>query len=439
MVLDTIPLDSLTAHNCSNSSQYNKANFPKLFTGRTFIDSSLKPIPTDSSKRDDSLNPAAPMNISKKSLRTLMPPEWKGKLVNFWQAYVYKGKSHPEAGYHNDDPAVLARQMDDSQSRGFDCVTVDVYGANFPEAGNDFVLDNVALSAQRTKQTFYATFDQQCLTAPANGIPPSLYQNALIQYINHIADKYFAHPAYERFNGRPLLGFWGFGKTVKNVPLDWLKIKAAIKGNPWLILYQADGFNVPGSDGAMSWLPTKAEQGNPSGSNYLKNFMLPAIAKHQDKIGISSAWARFNGTLTNSASWSMGKHLDGMGGLTLLETMGLNAEFSKTHKLPYLQLVWDDLQEGDTLISGVENDIVLTAKLAGSQLTWSVTGHEQTVSEYEIYAEASETDVYKLGSVPVGKPKVFELKNALVDFTKQEFYVRAVGQPCIQNHLVKAA
>jgi len=437
--IDTVTLASLTAHNCSNSPQYNKTNFPKLFTGRTFVDSSLKPVPVDSNKRDDSLNPAAPMNISKLSLRTLMPSGWKGKLVNFWQAYVYAGRSHPEAGYHNDDPTVLAVQMDDSQSRGFDCVTCDLYGPNFKEAGNDFVMDNIALSAQRTKQTFYATFDQQCLTAPANNIPPNLYQSALIAYINHIADKYFGHPAYERYQGRPLLGFWGFGQSVKNVPLDWVKIKSSIRGNPWIVLYQSGGFTVPGSDGAMGWLPTKADAGNPSGSNYLKNYMLPAIATHQDKIGISSAWARFNGTLTNNANWSMGKHLDGMNGMTLLETMGLNADFAKSHNLPYVQLVWDDLQEGDTLINGVENDIVLTAKMNGSQVTWSVTGHEQTVSAYDIYAAASATDVYKIGSVAPGQPKIFDVAGKLVPFGAEAIYVQAVGQPCIQNHLAKAA
>jgi hypothetical protein len=435
----TIPLASLMAHNCSNSPNYNKANFPKLFTGRTFTDLSLKPVATDSNLRDDSLNPAAPMNISKKSLRSLMPSNWPGKLVNFWQAYLYNGTNHPEAGYHNDDPTVIARQMDDSHSRGFDCVTLDLYGPNFKGAGNDFVMDNIAMNAQRTQQTFYATFDQQCLTAGANQIPPSLYQSALIAYIDHVADRYFGHPAYEHFNGRPLLTFWGFGQTLKNVPLDWLKIKAAIRGNPWIILYQSNGFTIPGSDGALGWLPTSAQPGNPSGSNYLKNYMLPAIAAHQDKIGISSAWARFNGTLTGTVNWSQGKHLDGMGGMTLLETMGLNAEFAKTHKLPYVQLVWDDLQEGDTLINGVENDISLTAKLNGTQLSWTVTGHEQTVSAYDIYAEATETEVYKLGSVAPGQPKVFDLKNALVDFGAQSFYVQAVGQPCIQNRLVKAA
>jgi len=437
ILINTVPLISLTQHNCSNSPSYNKENFPKLFTGRTFKDLSLTPYPVDSSVMDDSLNPASPMNICKDSLRKLMPPSWKGKLVKFWQAFLYDGISHPAIGYLNNDPSVIARQVEDS--RGFDVNTVDLYGANFKGAGNDFVMDALAASCSKNSQTFYATFDQQCLTSATNGIQASQYQAALISYINHIVDKYFGHPAYEKYQGRPLLAFWGFGRTLRGVTLDWQKIKSAIRGNPWIVLYQAEAFSIPGSDGGMSWLPTGATATNPSGSNYLKSYMLPAMAAHPDKIAIGSAWAKFNGTNTFSKAWSQGKYLDGMGGMTLLETMAINAAFSSLHNLPYLQLVWDDNQEGDALINGVQNDVAIAAKVTGTQLTWTVTGHEQTISSYDIYASATEADVYKLGSIATDDPKVFDLKNSLVDFGSQNFYVYAVGQPCIQNHLIKAA
>jgi hypothetical protein len=386
---------------------------------------------------DDSLNPAAPMNINKDSLRKLMPPSWKGKLVKFWQAFVYDGTSHPAIGYLNNDAAVIARQVEDS--RGFDVNTVDLYGANFKGAGNDFVMDAIAASCQKNNQTFYATFDQQCLTSGTNGIPTIQYQSALISYINHVADKYFGHPMYERYQGRPLLAFWGFGRVLRGITLDWQKIKAGIRGNPWIVLYQADGFSIPGSDGGMSWLPTGATAGNPSGSNYLKNYMLPAMAAHPDKISIGSAWAKFNGTNTFSKAWSQGKHLDGIGGMTLLETMAINAAFSSIHNLPYLQLVWDDNQEGDALINGVQNDVSIAAKINGTQLTWTITGHEETISSYDIYAQVTETDVQKIGSVAPGDTKVYELKNSLVNYGIQNFYVYAVGKPCIQNRLIKAA
>ena len=159
------------------------------------------------------------------------------------------------------------------------------------------------------------------------------------------------------------MGFWGFGRTLKGVPLDWQAIKAAIRGNPWIILYQADGFNIPGSDGAMSWLPVKADAGNPSGSNYLKNYMLPAIAAHPDKIGIGTFWARFNGTKTRNKALVNGKVLGRHGRHDAAGNHGLNAAFSSVHNLPYLQAVWDDLEESNDLIAGVENDVAISAKL----------------------------------------------------------------------------
>lgn len=438
--LTKIPIASLTQHNCSNSPNYDKAHFPKLFTGFTHKDTSLKPYPVDSNKRDDGLTPAAPMHISDLSLRTLMPPTWKGKIVKFGQYYLYNGQSHPEIGYHNDEPLILAKQIADS--RGADVNTVDLYGINFKGAGNDFVLDNIVHPCAQHNQTLYATFDTQCLTAPSNRISPDQYQSALISYINHIADKYFPLPVYERFRGRPLLGFWGFGASLKGIPLDWVHIKSQVRGNPLFILYQASGLTLPGSDGAMSWVPVSTQPGNPSGSNYLR-YMLGQFAVHPDKIPISSFWARFNGTKTRNPNWSDGKHLDGMGGMTLLETIGLNATYSLSHDLPYMQFCWDDNEEGDDPVAGVENDVVITAQLpvhpASSLLTWSVTGHEQTVSRYEIYAQEDDEDVYKLGTVLPGEPKMFDLHNALVDFSEPNFYVYAVGQPMIQNHLVKAS
>jgi hypothetical protein len=434
--IQTVPLPSLTAHNCSNSPDYTAKNFPKLFTGRTFINLSLATAPVDSSRLDDSLNLASPANISKGSLHGFMPG-WKGKIINFWQAFLYDGTHHPAVGYLNNDPAAIARQMADSASRGFDVVTLDLYGPQFPGAGNDFVLDNIALNAAATNQTFFATIDQQYLTSGTNGFKPADYQQKMVDYINHIAARYFAHPQYERFNGRPLLFFWGFSNTGLGAQLNWKAIREATHGNALFLFYQAGGFQVPTSDGAVGWMPTGPGTGDPGGLNYLKNYMLPAIAAHPDKVGISMVWARFNGTNTFSKNWSEGKFLDGLGGMTWVDGWGLHSAFAKAHSLPYVMVVWDDNQEGTALISGVDNNIALAASIQGTTLSWEVTGHEDTVAAYDVYGAVDPQNVYKLGSVPPGAAKSLDLGGKLLPYGGGPLYIQAVGKPCVVNRLLK--
>ena len=108
----TTTLAAITGHNASNSASYNKATFPTLFTGISHKfsagnGSTINSFAVDSTKMDDSQNAAAPLNISKVNLHTLMPSGWGGKIICYLQGW-WGNASHPSIGYSDTDAATVA-------------------------------------------------------------------------------------------------------------------------------------------------------------------------------------------------------------------------------------------------------------------------------------------------------------------------------------------
>jgi hypothetical protein len=125
----TTTLAAITGHNISNASTYSKNTFPTLFTGTShkFSAGNGSPITSfavDSTKMDDSQNAAAPLNISKVNLHTLMPAGWSGKIINYLQGW-WGNTSHPSIGYSDTNAATMAAIMQDTASRGYDVVCLD--------------------------------------------------------------------------------------------------------------------------------------------------------------------------------------------------------------------------------------------------------------------------------------------------------------------------
>lgn len=426
----TVPLASLMAHNISNSPNYNRAGRPSLFTGSTHHDTSGTAYTVDPTLVDDSCNTAAPVNVSKVPLRTLMPPGWGGKIINWMQAW-WGSHSHPDIGYSNSNPDDMARIITDSAARGYDVVCLDWYGIQHGGAGDDAVLDLIA--ALCFPQTFCVSIDAQYLKA----YQPAQYQSAMASAINHLAGKYFSHPQYEKYAGRPLLLLWNL-ESVAGVYVDWVALKTQIAGNPLLIHYQANGFKVPGSDGAFFWVDPSADtfSGTASGVTYLTNYALPSIAAHQEKICISSVWAGFNGTLTRKVSWSDGKFIARQGGKTWLDTWKANRDFvAGGMRLDYvIPLTWDDYEEGTALQAGILNDVAFaSAVIKGTVLNWAITGNESTVYRYDVYSKTDSGNLVMLTSIPARVGNQVDLAGAVP--LGGSIFIQAVGQPGIVNRL----
>ncbi len=100
---------------------------------------------------------------------------------------------------------------------------------------------------------------------------------------------------------------------------------------------------------------------------------------------------------------------------------------------------WSDWEEGTEIEAAVENDAVVTASVAGSVVSWTITtgtGDESTLDHYEVYASTDGTSAVDMGGVPAGTHKL-DLSSAACPLAPGSYqvYVDAVAKPTIRDHL----
>jgi hypothetical protein len=432
-------VSAFTTHNVSDSPNYNQTHFPTLFTGSTNHDGTV--LATNPALNDDSENAASPMVISKETLRNLMPAGWAGKIFCHGQ-YWWGGTSHPAIGFDDHNQATLTAIVQDLADRGYDGTIPDWY-APVNSSCNDDLVDKLAIACAAAGIKFMVMIDEQYFAA--NGYTATTYQTGIITAINHLMDRYAAHPNYEHYvyNGvsRPLILLWDVAATA-GTNINWSSVRAAVTShsNPLLIQYQAGGFTVVESDGALSWLDTNADKAGapPSGSSYLTSSFLPACTAHQDKICLSSVWKGFNGTLTKSTSWSLGKYLAQRAGQTWLDVWKVNSDYVASGKrLDYVCTVTlDDFQEGSAVQCGIRTDVVISLVVVGNLLTFTMTGTESTVRRYNLWGSVDGITAILLDSRLPSDPKQFDLTAlpGLVAGGNYTLYLEAQGMPSLQNH-----
>jgi hypothetical protein len=281
-----------------------------------------------------------------------------------------------------------------------------------------------------------------------NGSTTANYQADLIGAIQGLMDRYAANSAYEHYtfggNSRPMLLLWDVDAqaTSQGVTLDWNAISSAVvpHSNPLLIQYQASGFSVVKSDGSLSWIDSNADSSGhpPSGSAYLTSSFFPACTSHASLIHVSSVWKGFNGTLTKSAAWSLGKYISQQSGFTWLDVWAANANYvSGGGRLDYVCiLTLDDFEEGSGFQCGIHNDVAIAASLAGNIVSFTQTGTESTVRQYNLWGTTDGTTAYLLATVLPGASKQFNLTNlAVPSGGTYTLYVEAQGMPSIENKM----
>jgi PKD repeat protein len=432
---------SFTTHNVSSAPNYNQSNFPSLFTGSTNHDGTT--LATNPVLNDDSENAASPMVISKESLRNLMPAGWAGRI--FCHAQVWWGfNNHPAVGFSDQDGPTMDRIIQDLADRGYNGIIPDWYSPTQPTVCNDITVDLIAASCLKAGIKFMVMIDEQYFSS--NGYTAATMQAGIIAGINHLMDRYAAHAAYEHYvyNGvsRPLILLWDVA-GVGGVNINWSAVRTAVTShaNPLLIQYQAGGFTVVESDGALSWLDTNADKAGapPSGSSYLTNSFLPACSLHQDKICLSSVWKGFNGTITKNVAWSLGKWLTQRAGQTWLDVWKTNSDYVNTGKrLDYVCTVTlDDLQEGSAVQCGIRTDVVVNLAITGNLLTFTMTGTETTVRRYNLWGSVDGITAILLATCLPTDPKQFDLTAlpGLVAGGTYTLYLEAQGMPSLQCHM----
>lgn len=145
---------------------------------------------------------------------------------------------------------------------------------------------------------------------------------------------------------------------------------------------------------------------------------------------------RFNGTMTGSISWSLGKYLPSSNGVCEVQraskiNSAMIANFTRM-QWP----TWSDWQEGTEVEGGVENSFALTTQVnSASLLTWTVaSGSETTIDHYDVYGSTDGANAAFLGKVFSGT-HIFNVGAMGLPPGFYQFYVDAVGKPCIRDHM----
>ena len=257
-------------------------------------------------------------------------------------------------------------------------------------------------------------------------------------------------------------------------PADcWSKIWSAVRthanglsnGSPLLIFRNSSGFTHAQSNGSFAWwnhylnysgctstTDPNRKSDDLIGLCYLDQFYKTAIGVPSLQAW-GGGWQGFDDTF---AAWTASRHETQECGQTWLLTMaeeshnpGTGAYYSTSRQLPFLHVVtWNDYDEGTAIEPGIDNCWAVSASVAGSTLSWSLSvasdqpnastwASESTIDHYAIYDSADGEHLTLVGTSARGTRSV-DLNTLPVGCGARTLYVQAVGMPSIVNKMSAA-
>ncbi len=369
--------------------------------------------------------PAGP--VSKVSVHTLLYP---GNTTRIYARLMpfFGDKSHLDVGYDSADPRQVARQVEDMISRGIDGTILDWYG---PERGrSDKIASLLRDEAERRNGFEFGISEDHGALENCAKRPGCDVTQRLIDDLNYAYEHFERSPAYMRQNGRPVVMF--FDVEAKSV--DWGRVRQKVAGHPLFVFRNSGAFSLQQSDGGYAWIGEAKEGGN--GMPYLQRFYKASLRGRQEgtEFTMGSAYKGFD---DSAASWGKHRLLKQDCGKTWLETFAqANQIFSGGNQLDALQIVtWNDYEEGTEVESGIDNCVQISASVAGKTLRWKVSGDENTLDHYTVWASSDGKNLSRVADIPV-KAQSMEL-DRYPDLSNGnlELFVEAIGKPCLTNHM----
>jgi hypothetical protein len=377
----------------------------------------------------------APGNVSKVSLKKMLPANFNGKVLAHWMPW-WKCSQNPCDGVHDkrdvlrvhystEDPGQLDKIIEDMISRGYDGIMV----AEANTAGAD-TAGTVAMAQEMPK---YPNFSFSVSENHLNKIQGASEQlNKLMSDMSFAESHYFSLPNYLRINGQPVVYIFD------NASMDWASAAAQAPGHPLFIL---DGpSHASGSVGGFYWfggLPHNAEVSSAEALSKLASFY-SQVAANPGRIYSGSFFKGFD---DRYAPWGEGRVVDQACGLTFVRSLSAVSTYLKTSSanLPLLQVAtWNDYEEGTEVETGIDNCAAVSAGVSGTVVkpvpSFTSVGSEETVDHYEVYLSRDGRNLMDAGSVAVGGASLDVNTLGLPSGTYQ-VYVQMVGKSHILNHL----
>jgi hypothetical protein len=377
----------------------------------------------------------APGNVSKVSLKKMLPADFNGKVLAHWMPWwkcaqspcdgVHDKRDVVRVHYSTEDPGQLDKIVEDMISRGYDGIMV----AEANTAGADNA-GAVAMAQEMPKfPSFYFSVSENHL----NKIQPAGEQlNKLMSDMSFAESHYFSLPNYLRIDGRPVVYIFD------NASIDWAGAAAQAPGHPLFIL---DGpSHASGSLGGFYWfggLPHNAEVSSGEALSKLHSFY-SQVAANPGRI---YSGAFFKGFDDRYAPWTQGRVVDQACGLTFVRSLSAVSTYLKrsSANLPLLQVAtWNDYEEGTEVETGIDNCAAVSAGVSGTVIkpvpSFTGEGSEETVDHYEVYLSRDGKNLMDAGSVAVGGASLDVNTLGLAAGTYKA-YVQMVGKSHILNHI----
>jgi hypothetical protein len=374
----------------------------------------------------------APANVSKVDTRTLLYPGATTKIYAHFMAWFGDPKRpHLNIGYTSSDPNQVNRQVTDAMSRGISGFIEDWYGQNNTMPNDTaFVLKKEAESRNGGFQ-FAIMEDGGALNTCAATSGCDLTGQMIID-LTYAYDNFETSPAYMKISGRPAVFFFDpdrFGT------LDWQLVMNSVPGNPVLVFQNSGGFTHAQSGGSISWVQINKTDKNDWSQSYLDDFYAAGRANPQGHA-FGATYKGFNDTL---ASWSEQRIVNQNCGQTWLSTFSeIGKYYSAATQLESLQLVtWNDYEESTEIETGIDNCVSVSPSVAANQLSWTISGNENTVDHYTPFISIDGVNLMALSDVPAGVHSV-DLSSYRFAAGSYSVFVKAVGKASMKNHISSA-
>lgn len=370
-------------------------------------------------------------NVSKLPIRTLLYPGATAKIYAHFMPW-FGFSNHMNVGYTSDDALQVQKQVNDMVSRGLDGVIVDWYGAGNStqhrayDQTTQFIMQQALL---HPGFSFAIMLDQGSFSSCATTAGCDITQNA-INDLNYANTTYWGSAAYQRSGGRPVVYFF---IDESKYAIDWTRLRNSVAGNPLLVFRNSGAFTHAQSDGGFSWVaPETVSSTNLMALNYLDSYDKTALA-NASKFSLSSAYKGFNDSL---AAWGAGRVIGQQCGQTWLQTLKEHGNYySTTSQLQGIQLVtWNDYEEGSEFETGIDNCVTVNATVAGSVLSWSITGQINTVDHFSVFVSQDGQNLMWLADAAASAASM-DLAQFGLDSGNYTVFVKATGKPSLANKM----
>ena len=436
----------------------------------------------------------APANVSVVDVHNLLYAGATTKMFAYFQAWfcMTAGSTstgagtlcnqHIQVGYNSNDAATVNGQLNDMIQRGFDGAIIDDYGTDQTVApGQDATVQKIQAnlaarcSGPQSCPLYFALMEDDGAfkfdKCPYNGNgtdQTSCIVTALEGDLDYMNANYFPSDAYLKVNaanqeisptGQPVVLFFVCETCFTNPAPNWTSIWQQVRtytnaygsSAPYLYLVfeNAGGFSHTQTNGAFAWVNWFGSiSQDPYGLTYLDNFYDTAAASLKSDsslITIGAGWKGFDETYSPFLSGTPRTESQQCGN-TWLQTFQQpvnNGDFGPANQLPLAGVVtWNDYEEGTEIETGIDNCLALSGSVSGTVLSWNLSfssssGSENTVHHYVLYDSPDGQNLTVLATFLPGTHSV-DLRTFTLAPGSHTFYVQAVGQPSIFNHISNA-